>query len=72
MNKAKTLTAKYVTGAKKIDYVHNRPQEEFIEIKNVTINNIKDLDVKIPLKNLCAINYIITYYSILKEKTVNI
>jgi excinuclease ABC subunit A len=55
MNKAKTLTAKYVTGAKKIDYVHNRPQEEFIEIKNVTINNIQDLDVKIPLKNLCAI-----------------
>jgi excinuclease ABC subunit A len=55
MNKAKTLTAKYVTGAKKIEYVHNRPQEEFIEIKNVTINNIKDLDVKIPLKNLCAI-----------------
>jgi excinuclease ABC subunit A len=55
MNKAKTLTAKYVTGAKKIDYVHNRPQEEFIEIKNVTINNIKALDVKIPLKNLCAI-----------------
>ncbi|MBU0923768.1 excinuclease ABC subunit UvrA [bacterium] len=55
MNKAKTLTAKYVTGAKKIDYVHNRPQEEFIEIKNVTINNIKALDVRIPLKNLCAI-----------------
>jgi excinuclease ABC subunit A len=55
MNKAKTLTAKYVTGAKKIDYVHNRPQEEFIEIKNVTINNIKDLNVQIPLKNLCAI-----------------
>jgi excinuclease ABC subunit A len=55
MNKAKTLTAQYVSGKKKIDYVHNRPQEEFIEIKNVTINNIKDLDVQIPLKNLCAI-----------------
>ncbi|BAK73075.1 MAG: excinuclease ABC subunit UvrA [Arcobacter sp.] len=55
MNKAKTLTAKYVTGTKKIDYVHNRPQEEFIEIKNVNINNIKNLNVKIPLKNLCAI-----------------
>ncbi|MGE3300386.1 MAG: excinuclease ABC subunit UvrA, partial [Arcobacter sp.] len=55
MNKAKTLTAKYVTGAKKIDYVHNRPQEEFIEIKNVNINNIKDLDVQIPLKNLVSI-----------------
>jgi excinuclease ABC subunit A len=55
MHKAKTLTAKYLTGVKKIDYVHNRPQEEFIEIRNVTINNIKDLNVKIPLKNLCAI-----------------
>ena len=55
MYKAKTLTAKYLTGEKKIDYVHNRPQEEFIEIKNVSINNIKDLDVRIPLKNLCAI-----------------
>ncbi|CAM3451307.1 excinuclease ABC subunit UvrA [Arcobacter aquimarinus] len=55
MNKAKTLTAKYVTGTKKIDYVHNRPQEEFIEIKNVNINNIKDLDVQIPLKNLVSI-----------------
>ncbi len=55
MNKAKTLTAKYVTGAKKIEYVHNRPQEEFIEMKNVTINNIKDLDVRIPLKNLVSI-----------------
>ncbi|MCR1815294.1 excinuclease ABC subunit UvrA [Aliarcobacter butzleri] len=55
MKKAKTLTAQYVTGAKKIDYVHNRPQEEFIEIKNVNINNIKNLDVQIPLKNLVSI-----------------
>ncbi len=55
MKKANTLTAKYVTGKKKIDYPHNRPQEKFIEIKDVTINNIKDLSVKIPLKNLCAI-----------------
>ena len=55
MYKAKTLTAKYLSGEKKIDYVHNRPQEEFIQIKNVTINNIKDLSLKIPLKNLCAI-----------------
>ncbi len=55
MYKAKTLTAKYLSGEKKIDYVHNRPQEEFIQIKNVTINNIKDLSLEIPLKNLCAI-----------------
>ena len=56
MKKAKTLTAQYVTGKKKIDYLHNRPQEKFIEIKNVTINNIKNLDVKIPLQNLCSIS----------------
>lgn len=55
MNKAKTLTAQYVSGKKKIDYLHNRPQKEFIEIKNVNINNIKELDVKIPLKNLVSI-----------------
>jgi excinuclease ABC subunit A len=50
MKKAKTLTAQYMTGKKKIDYVHNRPQEDFIEIQNVNINNIKNLDVKIPFK----------------------
>ena len=55
MHKAKTLTAKYLNGDKKIEYVHNRPQEDFIKIKNVTINNIENLDVQIPLKNLCAI-----------------
>jgi excinuclease ABC subunit A len=55
MLKAKTLTAKYLTGEKQISYVHNRPQEEFIQIKNVTINNIKDLSLQIPLKNLCAV-----------------
>ncbi|MCJ8326680.1 MAG: excinuclease ABC subunit UvrA [Campylobacterales bacterium] len=55
MLKAKTLTAQYISGAKKIDYKHDRPCETFIEIKNVNINNIVDLDVKIPLKTLCAI-----------------
>ena len=55
MKKAKTLTAQYLSGAKKIEYMHNRAQEQFIEIKNVTINNIKNLDVQIPLKNLCSI-----------------
>ncbi|MBU3013640.1 excinuclease ABC subunit UvrA [Poseidonibacter lekithochrous] len=55
MLKAKTLTAKYLTGEKQISYIHNRPQEDFIKIKNVTINNIKDLSLQIPLKNLCAI-----------------
>lgn len=55
MKKAKTLTALYVTEAKKVEYPHNRKQEDFIEIKNVNINNIKNLDVKLPLRNLVSI-----------------
>ncbi len=53
--KSKTLTAQYLNGKKQIKYYHRRPQEEFIQIQNVNINNIKNLDVEIPLKNLCAI-----------------
>ena len=53
--KSDTLTAQYLNGKKQIKYYKRRPQEEFIEIKNVNLNNIKNLDVKIPLKNLCAI-----------------
>ena len=53
--KSNTLTAQYLNGTKEIKYYKRRAQKEFIEILNVNINNIKDLDVKIPLKNLCAI-----------------
>ncbi len=53
--KKKTLTAQYLNGTKEIKYYKRRPQEEWIEIKNVNLNNIKNLDAKIPLKNLCAI-----------------
>ncbi|HIP60079.1 MAG TPA: excinuclease ABC subunit UvrA, partial [Campylobacterales bacterium] len=55
LKKAKTLTADYLFGRKKIDYFHGRPQEKWIEMKNVTINNIENLSVKIPLANLVAI-----------------
>jgi excinuclease ABC subunit A len=55
LKKADTLTSDYLFGKKNIDYFHNRPQEDYIEIKNVNINNIKELSVKIPLKNLVAI-----------------
>ncbi|PRM97391.1 excinuclease ABC subunit UvrA [Aliarcobacter cryaerophilus] len=55
MKKAKTLTALYITEAKKVEYPHNRKQEDYIEIKNVNINNIKNLDVKLPLRNLVSI-----------------
>lgn len=53
--KAKTLTADYMFGKKEISYSHNKPQNEWIEIKNVTLNNIKDLDVKIPLQNFVCV-----------------
>ncbi len=53
--KSDTLTAKYLTGVKKIDYRQNRVQKSFIELKNVNVNNIKNLSVKIPLKNLVSI-----------------
>ncbi len=50
-----TETAKYLNGEKKIEYFHRRAQEHFIEINGVNLNNIKDLSVKIPLKNLVCI-----------------
>ncbi len=55
MMKAKTLTAKYLFGAKSISYPHNKPQEDWIEIKNVTLNNISNISAKIPLKNFVCI-----------------
>ncbi len=53
--KSDTLTAQYLNGTKTISYKHDRPQERWIELKNVNINNIKNLDVKIPLGNLVSI-----------------
>ncbi|MDY0117680.1 MAG: excinuclease ABC subunit UvrA, partial [Sulfurimonadaceae bacterium] len=55
LKKAKTLTADYLYGRKKIDYFYRRPQEQWIEIKNVTINNIEGLSAKVPLNNLVCI-----------------
>nr|WP_201354183.1 excinuclease ABC subunit UvrA [Hydrogenimonas urashimensis] len=55
LKKADTLTAEYLTGRKKIEYFHRRPQKEWLEIKNVTINNIENLSTKIPLRNFVCI-----------------
>ena len=52
LKKAKTLTSDYLYGRKKIEYFYRRAQREYIEIKNININNIKDLSIKVPLKNL--------------------
>ncbi|NPA11142.1 MAG: excinuclease ABC subunit UvrA [Epsilonproteobacteria bacterium] len=53
--KSDTITAKYLKYEKDINYQKNRAQKEWIEIKNVNINNIKNLNVKIPLRNLVCV-----------------
>ncbi|HIP13725.1 MAG TPA: excinuclease ABC subunit UvrA [Arcobacter sp.] len=53
--KAKTLTADYLNGKKEIKYYVRRPQDDYITMQNVNLNNIVNLDVQIPLHNLCAI-----------------
>jgi excinuclease ABC subunit A len=55
LKKAKTLTADYLFGRKKIEYFYRRKQEKWIEIKNVTLNNIHNLSAKIPLNNFVCI-----------------
>jgi len=55
LKNANTLTADYLQGRKKIEYFYRREQKEWIELKNVNINNIKDLNVKIPLGNFVCI-----------------
>jgi excinuclease ABC subunit A len=53
--KAKTLTADYLYGKKEINYTHDNVQKEWIEIKNVTLNNIEKLDTRIPLQNFVCV-----------------
>jgi len=55
LKKAKTLTADYLYGRKKIEYFYRRSQDKYIEIKNVTLNNINNLSAKIPLNNFVCI-----------------
>jgi len=55
LKKAKTTTADYLFGRKKIEYFYRRKQNKWIEIKNVTLNNINNLSAKIPLNNFVCI-----------------
>lgn len=48
-------TAQYLNGTKRIEYFYRRKQKEWLTIKNVTINNIKNLDVHIPLSNFVCV-----------------
>jgi excinuclease ABC subunit A len=50
-----TLTAQYMNGTKEIDHAAHREQEGWLEIKNVTLNNIQKLNTKIPLHNFVCI-----------------
>jgi excinuclease ABC subunit A len=56
LKKSNTLTAQYLTGKRSIDYMKNRPQEQWISLENVTVNNLHALHVKIPLRNLVGIS----------------
>mgnify|MGYP001773856006 FL=1 len=55
MMKSGTLTAEYLSGKRTIDYKEDREQKDWIELKNVSVNNINDVHVKIPLRNLVGI-----------------
>ncbi|RUM64977.1 MAG: excinuclease ABC subunit A [Sulfurimonas sp.] len=55
LKQSKTLTADYLNGRKKIEYFYRRAQEEWLELKNVSVNNIENLHVKIPLHNFVCI-----------------
>ncbi len=55
LKKSDTLTACYLNGKKKIEYFYRRPQKEWLRLEGVTINNIKNLEVRFPLGNFVAV-----------------
>ena len=56
LEKANTQTADYLYGRKDISYPHKkRAKEKWLEIKNVNLNNIKNLSAKIPLGNFVCV-----------------
>ena len=56
LKRAKTLTAQYLYGKKVIAYPHGeRPREHWLEIRNVTLNNIENLSARLPLGNFVCV-----------------
>jgi len=55
LRKAKTLTADYLSGRKTIEYFYRREQKKWLEVDNVSLNNIENLHVKIPLHNFVCV-----------------
>lgn len=56
MKKSNTLTADFINRKRDINYRKNRKQENWIEIQNVNIHNIKNLSLKIPLSNFVCVS----------------
>ena len=53
--KSGSETALYLTHKKNINHQQNRPQKDWLALKNVSVNNIVNLNAKFPLRNLVAI-----------------
>ena len=52
---ANTLTADYLFGRKNIEYKQKKISNKWLEINNVSLNNIENLSVKFPLSNFVCI-----------------
>ncbi|WP_082942556.1 MULTISPECIES: excinuclease ABC subunit UvrA [unclassified Helicobacter] len=50
-----TLTADFINRKREIYYPKHRAQEQWLEVKNVNLHNIKNLSVKIPLGNFVCV-----------------
>ncbi len=55
LKKAKTLTADYLFGKKDVSYPTKEISNNWLEIKGATLNNIKNLNAKIPLSNFVCV-----------------
>lgn len=53
--KSQSTTALFMSGKKQISHQKNRPQKQWLKLKNVNINNIKNLNADFPLQNLVTI-----------------
>jgi len=55
--KSKTLTGEYLSGKKKVEIPKSRPpeKEEFLIIKGAREHNLKNIDVKIPLRKFVCV-----------------
>ena len=55
-NNSNSITGQYLSGKKKIEVpAQRRKAEKFIEIKGAKENNLKNIDVKIPLGIMCCV-----------------